>query len=277
MHMDTSNNVEQRKQEEREFHNKVRDEHLKASEADYRHLTSNKKFYSIERASRNFLNSWLLKHAQGRTVLDYCCGNGETSIFLAKHGIKTVGIDISDLSVENCKKLAHAEGVQNIVSFFVMDGEAMTFPSNSFDVIACIGVLHHLDTAKAFRELARVLKPGGKIICNEPLVYNPLFQLYRRLTPHLRTAWEVDHILRKKDFDNARTYFSTMELRFFHLFTLCAVPLRNTRIFYTFLAFLEAIDRAILRIPGIQWLAWQVMFILSHPKKINSSSYEKNT
>lgn len=263
----SQNLSEKRKQEEREFHNIIRDEKLKEREAEYQHLTSNKKFYSVERASRIFLNSWLLQHGKGKVVLDYCCGNGETSVFLAEHGIQAVGIDISDLSIENCKTLALAKGVQNKTSFFAMDGESMAFPDNSFDIIACIGVLHHLDTKKAFRELARVLKPDGKVICNEPLVYNPLFQLYRRLTPQLRTGWEVEHILRKKDFDNAREFFDTIEFRFFHLFTLCAVPLRKTRIFLPLLSFLEAIDRVVLRIPGIKWLAWQVMFVLSNPKK----------
>ncbi len=259
--------LEKRKQEEREFHNKIRDEKLKEHKTDYQHLTSNKKFYSVERASRTFLNAWLIEHGRGKVVLDYCCGNGETCVFLAEHGIQAVGIDISDLSVENCKKIALARGVQHLTSFFAMDGENMIFPDNSFDIISCIGVLHHLDTKKAFYELARILKPDGKIICNEPLVYNPIFQLYRRLTPQLRTAWEVEHILRKKDFNNAREFFENIEFRFFHLFTLCAVPFRNTCIFFPLLSFFEAVDNIALRIPGVKWLAWQVIFILSNPKK----------
>jgi len=261
--------MESRKQKEQEFHNVLRDQDLKgANQSTYEHLTSNYKFYSIIRKSKNFVNSWLLEHAKGGgKVLDYCCGEGEYSIFLGKQGIETVGIDISDISIHNCKETAKKEDVREKTSFYVMDAEATTFPDNFFDAVACLGVLHHLNTERAFRELARIVKPEGAVICDEPIAYNPLFQLYRKLTPCLRTEWEREHILTQRDLARAKKYFGKVEMRFFHLFTLGAVPFRNTAFFSICLTVLEYIDFLVVRIPGIRWLSWQIVFVLSDPKK----------
>ncbi len=257
--------LKEQKIEEKEFHDKLRS--LKEGDSNYDFYTSNKKFYSVARRSLSFINEWLRQRCKNKKVLDYCCGNGETSIFLAKNGAKTIGIDISGESIKNAKKKAIYEGVDKNTSFFVMDAEKLEFENNFFDTIICSGVLHHLDIKKAYLELARVLKPEGEIICNEPLKYNPLIQLYRRKTPHLRTKWETEHILRKKDMDLAKHYFNKLEIRFFHLATLAAVPFRKSRCFNFVLSTLEAVDSILLKTPFLKWMAWQVVFVLSQPKK----------
>ena len=258
--------TDERKKKETEFHNLVRDQNLKADKKEYKRLTSNKKFYSIARKSDKFLHEWIYKHGNAKKLLDYCSGDGDRTILFAKHGVHAVGIDISDVSVENSKRKAEKERVEN-VEFHVMDAEHTSFPDNTFDAAACIGVLHHLDTDRAFKELARIVKPEGAVICNEPIAYNPVFQAYRRITPHLRTEWEMHHILGKKDFDNAKKYFNTVEMRFYHLATLFAVPFARTPLFHPLLTIFEAIDSILLKIPLVQWMAWQVIFIVSDPKK----------
>jgi len=263
--------MESRKQKERELHNLLRSNDLKKDDEKFRYLTSNKKFYSINRKSLNFFRDWLLRESRGKKVLDYCCGNGEQAIFLAKNGIEVVGIDISDTSIENCRQIARQEKVDNKATFLVMDAEKTEFPDNHFDTILCAGVLHHLDTSKAFPELSRITKPGGKVICDEPLVYNPIFHLYRKMTPHLRTAWEMEHILSKKDLDVAKESFAGVETNFFHLFSVAAVPFRNTAVFEPVLGLLEKADDLALKLPLVKWLAWQIVFVLSSPKKYETT------
>jgi ubiquinone/menaquinone biosynthesis C-methylase UbiE len=259
--------MDERKQKEAEFHDKLRNEKLKESIVKYQCFTSNRKFYSITRESINFLNNYLFNKYKGKRVLDYCCGDGNLAISLAKKGIEIVGIDISEVSIKNSKNLAEKEGIENKTSFFIMDAEKTEFPDNYFDGIICAGVLHHLKIENAFKEMARILNPAGTIICNEPLAYNPIFQLYRRLTPHLRTKWEMKHILNKKDIKLAENYFGKVEAKFFHLSTLLAVPFRDLFFFNSILGALEKIDSIILKLPGFQWWAWQIIFILSKPKK----------
>ena len=256
-----------RKQKETEFHNKIRGGELKKDSKKFNYLTSNKKFYSITGKSRNFVADFLKKECPGRRFLDYCCGDGQMVIYLAEKGAEAVGIDISDTSIKNAREKAEKLGLAQKSSFFVMDAENLNFKENSFDLILCNGVLHHLDIKKAYSELSRVLKPGGKIICAEPLVYNPVFHLYRKITPQLRTKWESKHILSKKEIDLAKEYFDRVETDFFHLFSLIAVLFRKTPLFDFSLSFLEKADSKILKIPGLKWLAWQVVYKLSGPKK----------
>jgi SAM-dependent methyltransferase len=159
--------------------------------------------------------------------------------------------------------------VDNSTTYLIRDAENTKFDDNSFDIITEYGALHHVDLEKAFAELARILRPTGKVICNEALAHNPFIHLYRKLTPHLRTAWEVDHIMRKQDLLLASKYFGKIEIKFFHLFTLLAVPLRKTPFFLPLLTVLERADSFFLKMPGLKWWAWQIVFILSDPKKLS--------
>lgn len=184
---------------------------------------------------------------------------------MAEAGAEVVGIDISEVSIQNAEREALRKGLQ--ARFVVMDCEQLDFPDSSFDLINVSGVLHHLDLSKAFPELARVLKPTGSIICVEALAHNPVFQTYRRLTPHLRTEFETEHILRRRDVFKARKFFNRVELRFFHLASLVAVPFRKSRIFEPLLSALEVVDNGLLRMPVIRWWAWQIAFLLSGPRR----------
>jgi ubiquinone/menaquinone biosynthesis C-methylase UbiE len=271
--------MDDRKRAEREFHDRIRtvagDVHVSdtrwslALEPTIRDnpLWANMKYYSIERASRAFILDWYRANCRGKVVLDYCCGNGEDSIELARAGAaKVVGIDISEVSVENCRQLAEREGVADRCEFVVADAEATGFPDHMFDVINEYGSLHHLDLTKAMPELARILRPDGKIICDETLGHNPLIAAYRRATPDLRTPWEVDHILKREHFRLMGSYFRGVDLHFFHLATLFAVPFRKSPVFGPMLRFLETVDSLILKVPGLRWQAWQAVAILSGPE-----------
>lgn len=227
---------------------------------------SNMKFYSVTRSSEQYYFGWLRERCADRRALDYCCGNGEHAIFMAKHGANAVGIDISPEGIENCRLNAIREKVEQQTEFYVMDGEAMEFDNNAFDVIIEYGALHHLDYASAMSELQRVVKPDGEIICVEALRHNPLIHLYRKRTPHLRTEWEVEHILGVNHLSWSREYFGEVQPRFFHLAVLGAVPFRKTQFFDPLLSSLEVIDKAILGIPVVRRFAWIVVFTLSRPR-----------
>ena len=259
--------MEQRKIKEREHANNLKTMLRRADNAEA--AAGNKKFYSVTRQSRRYINDWVAQRiAPGKKFLDFCCGEGDVSVSLASLGANMTGIDISDVSIKFANEKARNSRQENKPLFLVMDGENMKFADNSFDYIVCTGVLHHLDLAKVYPELARVLKPGGQIICGEPLAYNPVFQLYRKMTPHLRTEWEAEHILTKRSIFSAKKYFGRVEARFYHLATLAAVPFRHSPVFEPMLGLLEAVDAILLMIPGVRWLAWQTIFVLSDPKKL---------
>jgi SAM-dependent methyltransferase len=253
---------EVRKTKERELH-----DHLRGDLSHDPHYSSNRKYYSISQSNQDFVNQWLAKRCRGKRVLDYCCGNGHYAMWLAELGARAFGIDISPVSVQNAAREASSRGLGERAVFSVMDAESTGFPDGFFDNAVVNGVLHHLDLPRAYAELARVLKPGGAVICTEALRHNVFIHAYRKLTPHLRSEWEVEHILGRDEIELARRYFDQVEVaRFFHLADIAAVPFRNLPIFTPTLRTLQAVDDVLLRTPGLQWQAWMAVFILAQPK-----------
>lgn len=259
--------MEDRKLEEMEFHDQRERDARELPPEEYERKYSNRKWYAITERSLTYIDRWMGANVVGKTVLDYCCGLGSTSLRLAEAGATVYGIDISPESVETSRGNLVAAGLGDRGHFSVMDAENLEFEANKFDVIICFGVLHHLDVTRAFPELSRVLKPGGRILCGEALGYNPVIAAYRRLTPKLRTSWEADHILTMKELAIAKESFGRVEVRFFHLFGILATPFRSTPIFRSVLALLNFIDDIVLKIPGVQLMAWQMIFELREPKK----------
>jgi len=226
-------------------------------ESEYEKHFSNMKFYSIARSSFAYRDALIFDGIKGAVALDYCCGNGEVAIEMAKQGASRVmGIDISSVAIENARALTNVPGVDPVCEFAVMDAEHTEFGDSMFDLIHEYGALHHLDLPSAYKELSRILKPDGKLVCTEALRHNPLIHWYRKRTPHLRTQWEVEHILGIPEIESGREYFATLDLRTFHLVALAAVPLRSVSFFESLLNFLNLVDRALLAFPFLRRMAW---------------------
>lgn len=117
------------------------------------------------------------------------------------------------------------------------------------------------------RNWGRVLKPGGKGIFIEPLGHNPAINLFRAMTPALRTPDE--HPLLMKDLKLAKCYFQKVETEFFHLLSLLAILFRNTRGFHRLVRVLDKVDAMIFKfLPIAKLMAWTVAITVSQPKKV---------
>ena len=237
-------------------------------EKDFEQHFSNMKFYSISRASFAHRDALLYSKVKGAVALDYCCGNGEIAVEMAKRGAaKVYGIDISTVAIENAQNLARDAGVDKVCFFKVMDAEHTVFSDQTFDIIHEYGALHHLELSAAFKELARILKPGGSVVCTEALRHNPFIHWYRQRTPQLRTEWEVEHILGFPEIKKGKEFFSEMSLRTFHLAALAAVPFRKIFFFEPLLGLLNILDRVLLSIPLLDRMAWVSVIEYRRPMK----------
>jgi ubiquinone/menaquinone biosynthesis C-methylase UbiE len=223
-------------------------------------------FYKISESSYQFFKKFLVANCVNKNVLEYGCGTGSYAFFLVEHGAKVTGIDICQEAVELAQKEALAKAMSDI-KFLVMDAERMQFENNSFDLICGNGILHHLNLQNSIPELARVLKSGGKAIFFEPMGHNPAINLFRKLTPKLRTKSE--HPLTIKDLKFMQHFFDKVNCQFFHLFSLSLIPFRNTKIFSGLIKTLDKLDNKFLEyFPMLRKFAWQVIIILEKPKKI---------
>ena len=88
----------------------------------------------------------------------------------------------------------------------------------------------------------------------EPLCLNTIINLYRFATPSARTPDE--HPLLPRDFRIYNEYFSDIDIKFYGLSTLAAVPMRDTKVGKTSFKILSGVDSAIFMLPGLKYLAW---------------------
>lgn len=229
--------TDERLQREQDFHDHAF--------ADERRATLDK-YYAVNRAAEKAYEQALagLVRGGGKDVLEYGCGQGSAAFDLAAAGNRVLGIDISPVAIDQAAELAAERGVQERATFRVMNAEALDLPPSSFDVVCGSGILHHLDVARSGREIARVLRPGGTAVYIEPLGHNPIINLYRRLTPAMRTVDE--HPLKVEDFTVLRESFADVSLEFFSLATLLAVPFRHKPWFDRVVGRLEDADRRLL-------------------------------
>lgn len=126
-----------------------------------------------------------LKTIKGKKILEIGCSRGYDAKHYCKYSSYYSGIDISNEAI----KIAKSLNLENS-EFICGDGHKINKPDKEFDCVIVNSLLHHLDLNESFSEIYRILKPDGILIFREPLGTNPLFQLYRNLTPRSRTIDE---------------------------------------------------------------------------------------
>jgi ubiquinone/menaquinone biosynthesis C-methylase UbiE len=142
----------------------------------------------------------LLALRSGDRVLDVGCGAGEDVRALADIVGPTgyaVGIDASQTMIDAARRRSADSSV--VTEFAVGDAERLDFPDASFDACRADRVLQHLSTpADAVAHMARVLRPGGRMVVFEPdngglMIDAPDKQVTRRITAFrgdvVRTGW----------------------------------------------------------------------------------------
>jgi len=202
------------------------------------------------------------RYGRGRQVLEYGCADGRFALVehaVAQQAAHYWGIDISDSAIARATALGGALDLTNC-TFNTMDAEDVRFASGQFDLVFGRGIVHHLDLDRAFAEIRRVLRDDGVAVFYEPMGHNPVLNSYRQRTPQLRTVGE--HPLVTADFDLARRYFGSVDVRYFGLTTLGPAALPQSRFRDHALRAFEHVDDWLLRVPLINRNAWFVLLTL---------------
>jgi len=219
---------------------------------------------------------------KGKRVLDYGCGAAEGAIYLAKLGARVVGVDVSPGMLASAQKLAAHHGVE--IETRRVEGDGIPAANQEFDLVYGNGVLHHVDLRLARPELARVMKPTGTGCFIEPLTYNPVIDVYRRLADTTRTADEKplsfeDVELFRQNFGEVthkEFWLSTLSV-FLKFFLVDRVHPREERYWkkiYTdaerlkwFFEPLRKVDEALLeRVPFLGRLCWTTVITVRQPR-----------
>ncbi|MHB9094050.1 MAG: demethylmenaquinone methyltransferase [Eubacteriales bacterium] len=107
----------------------------------------------------------------GGTVLDVCCGTGMITRELAKKvgpTGKVVGLDFCQEMLDIAKEALKGSSYENNVEYVQGNAMELPFPDNTFDSATIgFGLRNVPDMPKTVREMARVVKPGGRVVCLE--------------------------------------------------------------------------------------------------------------
>lgn len=126
-------------------------------------------------------------------ILEAGCGNGKNLQYLFSNGYKYIkGCDFCNNFVKICK----------LKSLDVIEADVTNLPyeDNSFDIIICIAVIHHLSTSelriKAINELIRIIKPTGKILITVSSYEEPFYEDCDLTSQDVMIPWK-DRISKK--------------------------------------------------------------------------------
>ncbi len=118
-------------------------------------------------------------------VLDIGCGMGGKTVVYSEVGARVVGVDISPSKLAQARCYALSHGVNAL--FVTGDAETLPFADSRFDLVIANDSLEHFsDSAKAFSELSRVLRPGGRLFLSFTPWRSPLGS---HLYDYIRTPW----------------------------------------------------------------------------------------
>ena len=108
----------------------------------------------------------MIGHVAGLDVLDIGCGDGALAVGLVRAGAHVVGLDPDPKMLRAARARANAARVE----LDLVDSRIETLPlaSDRFDVVTAVTVLCFVqDEALAWQEMARVLRPGGRLVIGE--------------------------------------------------------------------------------------------------------------
>jgi ubiquinone/menaquinone biosynthesis C-methylase UbiE len=162
-----------------------------------------------------------IKDVYGKKVVDFGCGTGWLSELLLSQGAEVWAFDISEEAVKKSREAGIRMNMAERIHAQAMAAEDLVYEDNFFDIVVGAAILHHLDLRLAAKQIHRVLKRGGKAVFIEPLGHNPIINIYRKMTPKLRSPDEKP--LCKEDLLYLQRLFNSVEIETHYFLSIFAL------------------------------------------------------
>ena len=141
--------------------------------------------YFIERLALSLQSFAIALLLDGR-VLDFGCGTGEIARAATATGLQVTGCDISEIMLRS----ASSHDLSGAVEWMRLDEQwrRLPFSSSTFDAIVAASVLEYVeDPSAVLDECARILRPGGLLVCTVPDPRHPIRWLELLVATFART------------------------------------------------------------------------------------------
>ena len=124
---------------------------------------------------------FVLEHCPRGSALDVGCGTGALAARLADAGYEMTGVDPSEGMLRVLEqRTSKVRGVRG-------SGTSLEFPDDSFDLVYCVAVMHHIaaadDVRRTLAEMVRVTRPGGQVLVWDHNPRNPYWRLLMARVP----------------------------------------------------------------------------------------------
>jgi SAM-dependent methyltransferase len=227
-------------------------------------------------APENRLILRLMGDLRDRQVLDLGSGLGEAATYFALQGARVTATDLSPEMCALARETARQQGVS--IETIATAAERLDVPESSFDLVYGANLLHHVsDLDRTLAAVARALRPGGHCYFWDPLAYNPVINVYRRMATAVRTRdesplrFEVLDLFRRHFVDvRHREFWLGTQVLFLKYYLVDRVHPNADRywkrildesprtIGWWFLP-LQRVDGFLLRLPLVRRLAWNTV------------------
>lgn len=134
-----------------------------------------------------------LREHKPERILDIATGTADVAIAMESLKPKgIIGLDLSEKMLEKGREKVNRKNLQHLIKLVKGDSEQLPYPDNSYDAVTvAFGVRNFENLQLGLSEMARVLKPGGKVVILEfsrPRIF-PIKQLYDFYFRHFLPWW----------------------------------------------------------------------------------------